>query len=84
EDLINDGGSLLLIGNKGAIGEATRKEYVERVDIGVVMILKTSSFYVEQGGQETGGILTIEDLRNYKVNVMDVLAVSGIQTPSSG
>nr|GEW11255.1 hypothetical protein [Tanacetum cinerariifolium] len=34
------------------IGEAMREEYIERVDIGVVvMILKTSSFYVEQGGQ---------------------------------
>ncbi|GKD98114.1 hypothetical protein Tco_1382011 [Tanacetum coccineum] len=71
------------------IDDVTGEQYVERADANVVvMILKTSSFYVEQGGQvriwenlvkdvqETGGILTIEDLRNYKVNVMDVLAVT--------
>ncbi|GJS20781.1 protein crowded nuclei 2 [Tanacetum coccineum] len=45
--------------------------------------------YAKQS-QEAGGILTIKDLRNYKVDVMDVLAittmgytVSGIPTPSS-
>ncbi|GJR50596.1 hypothetical protein Tco_1401117 [Tanacetum coccineum] len=39
-------------GDSEKIDEATREEYVERVDVGVVvMILKTSSFYVKQGGQ---------------------------------
>ncbi|GJY76884.1 hypothetical protein Tco_0482000, partial [Tanacetum coccineum] len=38
--------------NIGKIDEATGKEYVERADAGVVvMILKTSSFFVEQGDQ---------------------------------